>query len=376
MAGKALRLSPAYQLVRAGNADPVLLSRLGHVGLPGDHGLLLPLRRGRTVKLLSPDLADLLERLQAGTIGQQDALQALGGAGGALLFDGVIESRKAGRWTSGPGALALAGPQAIDRADPGIAAVLETRERRDLAPSALGQHLYAFGRRPFGRRWIDEIGGTGAETFKAWLGLDRAPRLHQVTAHWRCSRSSEWWTWRAPSDVGGLNWKVYVNVAPSALPRALALVSEVLDFEGATAFKVAGHARAALRADKLVIYFPDRGTMRTAGRALADSLGSLPVQPLPFTAPLRGDHRVTWGMDPPRGGWMARGSWRLWLCSKVAGVMTSLRRVTEESEFLERFATRMSADGIRVDDWAPDESLFGSVGPGGSPDAGVAESAP
>ncbi len=139
-----------------------------------------------------------------------------------------------------------------------------------------------------------------------------------------------------------------MNVAPSALPRALTLVSEVLDFEGASAFKVAGNTRAALRADKLVIYFPDSGTMRAAGRALADSLAGLPIHPLPFTAPLCSDHMVTWAMDPPRGAWMARGSWRLWLCSKVAGVMTSLRRISEESEFLDRFASRMSTDGIRV----------------------------
>ncbi len=203
----ALRLSPAYQVVRARDADAALLARLGHAGLPGDHGLLLPLRRGRTVKLLSPDLAELLERLQAGTLGREDPiLQALGGPGGALLFDGVIESRHGGRWTSGPAAIPLVAPQTVDRADPGIAAVLESRERRDLTPSALGEHLYTFGRRPFGRRWIDEIGGTSAEAFKVWLGLERAPRLHDVTARWRLSRSSEWWSWQSPSaELTGLN---------------------------------------------------------------------------------------------------------------------------------------------------------------------------
>ena len=155
-----------------------------------------------------------------------------------------------------------------------------------------------------------------------------------------------------------MNWKVYVNVAPAVLPRALVLVSELLDLEGASAFKVAGNLRATLRPDKLVIYFPSRDTMNAAGRTLAEGLDALTVHPLPFTAPLGVGHRITWGMDPPRGQWMARGSWRLWLCSKIAGVVAGLRGCSDDSEFLERFATRMSADGIRIDDWAPPAALL------------------
>ena len=353
---RGLRLNPSYRLARTRDADPAVLAQLGHSGIPGDYGLLRSRHPGQTVKLVSPDLADFLERLP---ISEVDALDALGDVGIALIFDDIIQRRMHGRWASGPTVVSPSTTQAIDRTDPGIAAVLESRHRTDLSPSALGRHLYEFGRRPFGPRWVETVGGTSAGALTAWFGLDRAPRFHAVTSRWRHTKSSEWWTWystSAPDDSMG--WKIYVNVVPESLPRALTLVSELLDLEGASAFKVAGNVRAALRPDKLVIYFPDRDAMAVAGRALVDGLSGLPVQPLPFTARLGVGNRITWGTDPPRGQWMARGSWRMWLCSKIAGVMAGLCGCVDEDVFLDRFATRMSADGIRIDDWAPRAWLF------------------
>ncbi len=361
---RTLRLSPYYTLQRTRDTDPALLARLGHAGIPGDHGLLVPARRSRhTVKLVSPDLAEFLEALAYPSDAvSEEPLAALGDTGRALLFDGILERRRDGRWVSGPTAIPLAAPQSVNREDPGIAAVLEVRRRRDLSPTALCQFLYNFGRKPFGPRWVETVGGVTIEAMTSWLGLDRAPRLHAVTSRWRRTTSSEWWTWHCPTaPSSGMGWKIYVNVAPALLPRALTQVSELLDLEGASAFKIAGNVRAALRPDKLVIYFSERDAMVAAGRTLAEGLAGLAVHPLPFTAPLGQGHRITWGMDPPRGQWMARGSWRLWLCSKIAGVVASLRDCGDESEFLGRFATRMGADGIRIDGWAPEAWLFGET---------------
>ncbi len=356
----ALRMSSNFRLQRVRDVHPGVLSKMGQDGTPGDYGILWPSTAENTLKLISPELADYLEHL-AGGGRELDSLIALGSAGDCLLFDGVVERMNEGAWFSGP--LAVPGrPEAsIDLGDAGIGALLDARRRIDLTPTGLYRFLYEYGRRPFSPRWVAAIGGSSPEALSAWYGLNEQPHLRRIIQLWRARRSDEWWHWQNPtprSSGSGVTWKLYVNVEPSALPVALASVAEVLVHGDAAAFKVAGNARAALRPDKLVIYFGHREDLEEAGEVLSECLGRVRPHPLPFTAPLRGSPLVTWGIDPPKRDVMAQGSWRSWLCSTAAGVVWALRPCQSEGQFLERLSARMLADGIVTHDWMPAGALM------------------
>ena len=297
----------------------------------------------------------------------------LGPAADCLLFDGVLEWWRDGRWCSGPTALSSATTPTLDFEDPGITAILEARRGPDRSPVELAQFLYGYGRKPFSLRWVQAVGGQSPESLAAWYGIDERSDTQRILARWALSRGEEWWTWRCPQPShasDGMSWKLYVNVEPAALPLAIAQVAQVLDSVEATAFKVAGSARAALRPDKLVLYFSRRESMEQAGQDLWRALSRTPSHPLPFTARLGGLSGITWGIDPPRTGWMARGSWRSWLCSKIAGIQWGLRACRDDAQFLEHFSARLSADGIGIESWVPSNLLLRLWDSGHSPERG------
>lgn len=360
-APRCLRLSPAFRLQRVGAADASLLKRVGQDDLPRDYGILWPTRRSHTIKILSPELAEYLEGVQAEREGLP-GLEELGPAGLNLMFDGILEWREDGRWQTGAAHLPPAPSQVVDREDRGILALLEARTRPDLSPAALATFLYEYGRKPFSSRWVARVGGSTQDDFEKWIGLAARSRIHAISSRWRATRAQEWWHWqryRVRQNNDQATWKLYVNVQPEWLPEALSLVAEVLDDGDAIAFKVAGHARAALRPDKLVVYFAAREPMARAAAVLGDAAARLPVQPLPFSGRFSTGEVITWGLDPPRRYWMARGSWRSWICAKNAAITWALRGCAE-GEFLDRLALRLGAEGVSPDQWLPAPSLMRS----------------
>ena len=187
-APRCLRLSPAFRLQRVGAADASLLKRVGQDDLPRDYGILWPTRRSHTIKILSPELAEYLEGVQAEREGLP-GLEELGPAGLNLMFDGILEWREDGRWQTGAAHLPPAPSQVVDREDRGILALLEARTRPDLSPAALATFLYEYGRKPFSSRWVARVGGSTQDDFEKWIGLAARSRIHAISSRWRATRA-------------------------------------------------------------------------------------------------------------------------------------------------------------------------------------------
>lgn len=357
-----VRMNRAFRVLRAREADPRVLARLGQKGLDADYGLVFPAVPGATIRLVTPALASLLESLRRGPRDLQ--MDLIGTAGDALILDGIIERWTGQGWESGPSAATGDQEAEIDVADTGIQAIVEARARTDLSAPALAAFLYQFGKKPYSARWLREVGGPAASDLAAWYGLSGAQNIEAVTSRWAGSRTAEWWTWRSPnlSAADGPSWKLYVNVEPRWLPKALSHVAEILDSEDATAFKVAGNLRAALRPDKLVIYFARRDAMLRAGALIAKGLSRSAPHPLAFSARLGVLPCVTWGVDPPRQHRMMSGSWRLWVCSRLAGILWGMLAIPTGREFWRHLKARLLAEGVELSTWSPTSSLLEAWG--------------
>lgn len=278
------------------------------------------------------------------------------------VLDGALALETAAGPVSGPAAaLALGLPLPPDPEDsPAMRRSLEALRLAALAPRPepypLTASLYFFGRTPCGpacRRRLPD-----AEAVARFLGVERLSRQPQSAAWFGPPRSAgEWIVWRRPAE--GTAEKLYVAAAlPALLERLPAIVSALAE-GGASGFKLPASARGLRRPDRCVAYFPDAGSRRRAGDALAPLLADAPAEPVPFTVSSEPRSVLSWGRDPPRGGeaWRQGPSWRLWLCGLLARALFAAAALPHPALPGPRFALlRAALAGLDPASFAPKEA--------------------
>jgi hypothetical protein len=178
-----------------------------------------------------------------------------------------------------------------------------------LPESVLAGRIYNFGRRPLADRLRRQLPDAAAVT--AFVQSLCGPALqrdwHELpgTPHWR--------RWAALGTSGQIGGKVYVSVAPQALPEAVAVVAALARASNIAAFKVGADAGGICRPDRLVVYASAFEDLPTIGTLLRSRLSGCPADGVPFSAAVTPDGMLSWAVDRPSGA-----SWRQWLTARLA----------------------------------------------------------
>jgi hypothetical protein len=382
---RVFRTSAAYQLVLFDRLAPEEQAAFGDLAVDPDfYGILRPAAgSGGTVKAVGRDTALLLLTLREPGSLPSYLRRAADSRNGreitALVLDGVLEVADGDRFLSGPGAVALLDPA---RGEPGGGGRLAALSRDALRyadalglddPHRISARLYGYHRLPLAPRWLRRFDGNG--------GVARALGLSSgggVASGWSAhDRAAEGWlvfTPRrppsAPSPGGGASYKLYLSPLPEALGDAVAGLRETLPRCRAQQLKIGADAAGLLRPDKIVLYFSGFEGLAEAADRLGERLAGLAVHGVPFTAEAAGDGLLSWGIDPPSSvqlpSWRGRESWRLWLTNRLAVALLAGRRAAEEDPEVVapwRFAlARLAADGIDVERWVPEPSVWREPG--------------
>lgn len=290
-----------------------------------------------------------------------------------LILDGVLEIEENGRFLSGPAALGVLGHERGERpATAGIAALSRAAvahaARIDVAdPMALASRLYSFNRRPLTPTLARQA--PTATAARAFLDINRdtttTSRLARSWGKADVDPGEEWLLWapkwrrRVGAGEAPVTYKVYVSPTIEALQQTFNTTVAVLADAGAPVFKVAAHAGAFIRPDKLVVYFRSEQTARETAALLKDALGETPAQPVPFTAQLDDTGLLSWGIDPPYDEIplpAAPRSWRLWICRRLGAYLSLAKQ--QRSERPAHFALeRLRLEGVDVDTWTPNAAV-------------------
>jgi hypothetical protein len=354
-----------------------VLRPLGAAAAGADAGADADAGAGGGIKLVDRDTALLFLTLERPGPLPGYVRSRLGDGGAAavaarLVADGVIEiEREAGVFVSGAAAMALlraaggaggAGPAEEGRiataaAITAIAELSRCALRRGqqlvsvdgaVGAGRLAHFLYTYHRLPLTPGWQRRL--ATADAVRQFLGIGpggvwRGP----LERHWQevpagpaaaadaaaaaGTPGPAWLRWHprraAPAaavDETPHAYKLYVSVAPDAMPAAFGAILAGLAAAGAPGFKVGASASGLLRPDKAVAYFPRFEDLAAAAHVLAGHLDGVAAHGVPFTAEIAGGGVLSWGVDPPPGAggtaqWAGRGSWRQWLTQRLAEAM-------------------------------------------------------
>jgi hypothetical protein len=373
------RASPRYELVLFDRLRPDEQARLNSLRADPDlYGILRPRDSSATIKSVGRDTALLfLTLLEAGPLpGYVHAAFGAEAASGIakLVIDGVleIEDPEAGVLVSGPDAYRVLYGDAVpetsgDRLSELSIAALRYAEALNVDDvGKLSARLYFYNKRPASSRWLRQL--PDEDSVSAWLGLDGAART-ALREYWLELPVSEpydsWRAWRRRDGAGARRaaaYKLYVSPDPEALPDRFAAIVHALGAGGASRFKIGRDVYGVLRPDKLVAYFDSLEEIEAVVERLEPDFAGCPSHGVPFTAGLRDDGALSWGVDPPRGvrtpGLQEQESWRLWLTNRLA---VALRTEAESGRRMApwRFAmSRVALEGVDTTRWTPSPSLW------------------
>ena len=207
----------------------------------------------------------------------------------------------------------------------------------------LAGRIYDFGRRPLTDRLRRQF--PDAAAMSAFVESSCGPALrrdwHELpgTPHWR-----RWAVVGASSRIEG---KLYVSVAPEALPEAVATIAALARAPSIAAFKVAAGAAGICRPDRLVVYVSAFEDLPNLGALLRGRLAGCPADGVPFTAALTPDGMLSWAVDRPSGA-----SWRQWLAGRLAQHLHVAADAGVPGPG--RFAVdRLGLDGVDTVRWTP-----------------------
>jgi hypothetical protein len=404
---RPLRANPAFELVlfdRLPAGERQLLAGLERD--PDHYGVLRPdsgsglgvksIDRETALLFLTLGQPGLLPAYVRSRLGDAAAAQALG----RLVADGVLEiEREPGRYVSGAAAMQLfAAPVAAGGrlAELSLAALRYGQELARMLPESeafrLSLRLYGYHRLPLTPRWQRAI--PGAEAVRRYLGIAAGgPWRPLLERHWRDltpAGDEPWMHWRPAAAMpavpaGAVTYKLYVSLAPEALPEAFGTVLDGLAAVGPPGFKVAGTAGGLLRPDKIVAYFASFERLAEAAGAMAERLAGIAAHGVPFTSEIAAGGQLSWGVDPPLEagygppGGDGRMSWRLWLTHRLARALISGAATAAGEAAAEeaaggtaaggtamepwRFAVeRLRLEGIDTDSWTPGGGLWRQQG--------------
>jgi len=161
----------------------------------------------------------------------------------------------------------------------------------------------------------------------------------------------------------GAQFKLCVSPAIEALEQVFPELVRVATYCRARSFKAGADAAGLLRPDKLVAYFSTLGDLASAAHELAQCLGGVPAQGVPFTAEIFGAGLLSWGVDPPAQSQMpgrAAPSWREWICYRLAVALIEARKEDDRTEPpWHRALEQLREQGVQVERWLPSPAFWG-----------------
>ncbi|HKO52337.1 MAG TPA: hypothetical protein VJV79_31730 [Polyangiaceae bacterium] len=374
LSDRRFRRSRVFRVVPIGELTPDDLTRLGLIQPNDVAAVLLPTKEGFSAKAICANTMRLLEALEVPatlsmvlSIQLRDAPNLLA----QLVLDSALEVEHDGQFLSGAGVAEMLGVQqlsldqlsdAVDATGPsGISAeALHYGEQLPIDDaSELSARMYYYNRIPASAAWTSRLGS--AARLEAWLGLAQGLPLRQALGtSWievpPALENPAWWHFRSRRHYTARSpFKLYVCPHTTLLPEVLAEVSAVFEECGLSAFKVGRDLLAVLRSDKLIAYSETRARLDRAAAELQRRLRGVPVQVVPFTAPLDAAGLLSWGMDPPiseqLSTWQGT-SWRRWVTDRLAVALIAARTAGVSSTF--GFALRRIAlEGVDVGSWTP-----------------------
>ncbi|MFE4975381.1 hypothetical protein ACFRAR_25160 [Kitasatospora sp. NPDC056651] len=210
--------------------------------------------------------------------------------------------------------------QAADDSSVSLSALWWAAAFPKVTAEALHRRLYFYGRHPVSCRWLARL--PDEQAVAGWLGLGLLPL--ERAGFRALPRTADTWVWRRWEKGSAVHamTKLYLCCMPEDLPFALRQVVPVLAHPAVTGFKVGFDLPSVLRPDKFMLYLSDSGAADQVAAEIADAVGPLNVQPLPFTAATSAGPFVTQATDPPdwegRPVWHELASWRLYVCRLAA----------------------------------------------------------
>jgi hypothetical protein len=330
-------------------------------------------------KAIGDDTAELFEQLATERPREALPVDVSDSAVAALVLDAVLEIDLDGTFVSGPAALgALYGSHAGEHDRNRLAALsVEAVCYAAALPiedaGELAARLYMFHRLPVSRRslsrWPD------ADAVAEFLGLKRDGENRCVLDQAYATdddgpANASWWRWsrrdQQPLSSGSRPvYKLYVSPLPAGARTAVTALVETLQVAPCTNFKIANGAFGLARPDKIVCHFSDSEQLMRFARSLDERLGGLAAHGVPFSAALRDDGLLSWGIDPPVDPDLPEGvepqSWRLWVSERLAAGILAARRAGATGTESWRFAlARLELDGVDTETWLAAPSIWDS----------------
>ncbi|MGA8029346.1 MAG: hypothetical protein WB992_19565 [Bryobacteraceae bacterium] len=275
-----------------------------------------------------------------------------------LVLDGLVEVRRGRRFVNGTIALRGASLDGGEEAANGSSRISELAlgyalAIRHLPPDTAASRLYAFNSLP---RTV--ISGVSAEAFARISGIDienPAPRLGGK--EWSLQIGKAWVFFRR-GQSSGAHFKLYVCPHPESIAAVIPAFCEVMGHARSSVFKIAFPAHSLARADKIVAYFSSFEKLQTTVSELVRLGLDVPVQGVPFSAPVPGTELLSWGVDPPAMAAQQAGSWRSWVTRQVAECVHGISGDVPAEEALNFLRTALRLRDIDPLQWLPRQELI------------------
>jgi hypothetical protein len=223
--------------------------------------------------------------------------------------------------------------------------------------------LYRFNRAPVSpklRRYLSDEPSCLRTLGLSYDGMSRQGR-RCLQLRLRISPEGRGWrTWinSRPKSAGPseARYKVYVSPLLQDLPGVFEQVLVTAPEYGASSLKIGSNLFDLVRCDKLMIYFNKLSGARDYARDLSKRLSGAQPQGVPFTHQIGATSLLSLGVDPPprSTNTAEHGSWRTWVCVKIAKLVLQTRREDLSRDPLHWVLGGLEQSGIATARWLPE----------------------
>ncbi|MEQ1905970.1 MAG: hypothetical protein ABL888_17405 [Pirellulaceae bacterium] len=292
-----------------------------------------------------------------------------------LVLDGVLELQTDQGFVSG----AAAFPFLYDNQQPldnqshlakiSLAAIQLGQRLFSDEPMRVSAFMYFYNRNPVTPRLQRALHTDTA--YEQFLGLERGGACAQVLQdNWEFTplgpTQTGWRSWTAKkkkrlSRGTKAGFKLYFSPTCESLPACLPTFIRTLTELAVPYFKIGADLPGLCRPDKIVAYFNSFDHVQEVGRAVAEAVGDVTVQGVPFSADLFGNGLLSWGIDPkemPALEGQEVASWRLWITNHIARSVLQCKGDQHATmEPWQYSLDRLRLEGIDTETWTPTDTF-------------------